>query len=142
MVNIPANVAELPLDGGNPKSPRLPSGALQTRTDFGALGYGGPCPPQGDHHGAVQALTRAATSTLARCGELSRTTLIESHKSESPDSTTTSVAMDPGLSTPGVFAIGQIRQRRCTSYEESRLTTSDGDATASDASATFAPGPA
>jgi Raf kinase inhibitor-like YbhB/YbcL family protein len=22
---------------------------LQTRTDFGAPGYGGPCPPQGDH---------------------------------------------------------------------------------------------
>jgi Raf kinase inhibitor-like YbhB/YbcL family protein len=49
VVNIPANVTELPLDAGNPKSPRLPSGALQTRTDFGAPGYGGPCPPQGDH---------------------------------------------------------------------------------------------
>jgi Raf kinase inhibitor-like YbhB/YbcL family protein len=49
MVNIPANVTELPLDAGSPKSPKLPSGALQTRTDFGAPGYGGPCPPQGDH---------------------------------------------------------------------------------------------
>jgi Raf kinase inhibitor-like YbhB/YbcL family protein len=49
VVNIPANVTELPLDAGNPKSPRLPGGALQTRTDFGAPGYGGPCPPQGDH---------------------------------------------------------------------------------------------
>jgi Raf kinase inhibitor-like YbhB/YbcL family protein len=28
---------------------KLPAGALQTRTDFGAPGYGGPCPPQGDH---------------------------------------------------------------------------------------------
>jgi phosphatidylethanolamine-binding protein (PEBP) family uncharacterized protein len=27
----------------------LPAGALQTRTDFGKPGYGGPCPPQGDH---------------------------------------------------------------------------------------------
>ena len=27
----------------------LPAGALQTRTDFGDTGYGGPCPPQGDH---------------------------------------------------------------------------------------------
>jgi Raf kinase inhibitor-like YbhB/YbcL family protein len=49
VVNIPANVTELPLDAGNPKAPKLPSGALQTRTDFGAPGYGGPCPPAGDH---------------------------------------------------------------------------------------------
>jgi len=43
------NVTELALDAGNPKNPKLPNGALQTRTDFGAPGYGGPCPPQGDH---------------------------------------------------------------------------------------------
>src|SRR5262249_32304962 len=28
---------------------KLPQGALQTRTDFGTPGYGGPCPPPGDH---------------------------------------------------------------------------------------------
>ncbi len=30
----------------------LPAGARQGRTDFGAAGYGGPCPPPGDepHH--------------------------------------------------------------------------------------------
>src|SRR5690242_8379523 len=49
VVNIPANVTELPLDAGNAKAGRLPAGALQTRTDFGAPGYGGPCPPAGDH---------------------------------------------------------------------------------------------
>jgi Raf kinase inhibitor-like YbhB/YbcL family protein len=49
VVNIPANVTELALDAGNPKSPKLPAGALQTRTDFGGPGYGGPCPPPGDH---------------------------------------------------------------------------------------------
>jgi Raf kinase inhibitor-like YbhB/YbcL family protein len=49
VVNIPASVSELVLDAGNPKSPELPAGALQTRTDFGAPGYGGPCPPPGDH---------------------------------------------------------------------------------------------
>jgi Raf kinase inhibitor-like YbhB/YbcL family protein len=27
----------------------MPEGALQTRTDFGTPGYGGPCPPEGDH---------------------------------------------------------------------------------------------
>ena len=47
VVNIPAGTAELALDAGNPKAGLLPKGALQTRTDFGAPGYGGPCPPQG-----------------------------------------------------------------------------------------------
>ena len=49
VVNIPADVSELALDAGNPESGLLPAGALQTRTDFGAPGYGGPCPPEGDH---------------------------------------------------------------------------------------------
>jgi Raf kinase inhibitor-like YbhB/YbcL family protein len=49
VVNIPPDVTELALDAGNPKSPKLPRGALQTRTDYGAAGYGGPCPPAGDH---------------------------------------------------------------------------------------------
>jgi Raf kinase inhibitor-like YbhB/YbcL family protein len=49
VVNIPENVSELVLDAGNPKLFLLPQGALQTRTDYGTLGYGGPCPPPGDH---------------------------------------------------------------------------------------------
>ena len=49
VVNIPPSVTELALDAGNPQAPKLPSGTLQTRTDFGAPGYGGPCPPPGDH---------------------------------------------------------------------------------------------
>ena len=49
VVNIPASVAELALDAGNPAAGKLPAGALQTRTDFGKAGYGGPCPPPGDH---------------------------------------------------------------------------------------------
>ena len=47
VVNIPADVSELKLDAGNPSSGLLPKGALQTRTDFGKPGYGGPCPPEG-----------------------------------------------------------------------------------------------
>ncbi len=49
VVNIPAGVTELALGAGNAERGLLPAGALQTRTDFGAPGYGGPCPPQGDH---------------------------------------------------------------------------------------------
>lgn len=46
VANIPASVTELALDAS---AAGMPEGALQSRTDFGAPGYGGPCPPQGDH---------------------------------------------------------------------------------------------
>lgn len=49
VVNIPPNVTELQLNAGDSKAGLMPKGALQTRTDFGAPGYGGPCPPAGDH---------------------------------------------------------------------------------------------
>ena len=48
LVNIPAHVRELELGAGS-EGGNLPSGALQVRTDFGQPGYGGPCPPEGDH---------------------------------------------------------------------------------------------
>jgi Raf kinase inhibitor-like YbhB/YbcL family protein len=46
--NIPANVTSLPKGAGDVKSAGMPKGAIQSRTDFGADGYGGPCPPPGD----------------------------------------------------------------------------------------------
>ena len=49
VVNLPSNATELPLDAGNPATGKLPAGGLQVRTDFGKPGYGGPCPPEGDH---------------------------------------------------------------------------------------------
>jgi Raf kinase inhibitor-like YbhB/YbcL family protein len=48
VVNIPADVTELALGAGS-KGGTMPAGSLQTRTDYGFAGYGGPCPPEGDH---------------------------------------------------------------------------------------------
>jgi len=49
VVNIPPSTTSLPKGAGTAEGAMLPQGALQVRTDFGAPGYGGPCPPQGDH---------------------------------------------------------------------------------------------
>lgn len=46
--NIPANVTALAKDAGNPQANLAPDGSIQSRTDFGKPGYGGPCPPTGD----------------------------------------------------------------------------------------------
>jgi hypothetical protein len=50
--NIPPDVTSLPKNAGNLKAGKAPKGAVQSRTDWGVPGYGGPCPPQGDppHH--------------------------------------------------------------------------------------------
>lgn len=41
VVNIPANVNAIAAGS-------VPAGAVETRTDYGAAGYGGACPPAGD----------------------------------------------------------------------------------------------
>ncbi len=50
--NIPSDCSELPSGAGNPQSGLAPIGAVQSITDYGTNGYGGPCPPQG--HGIHQ----------------------------------------------------------------------------------------
>jgi Raf kinase inhibitor-like YbhB/YbcL family protein len=48
LYNLPAQACEL--DAGVPPKPELPSGARQGINDFGNVGYGGPCPPEGKAH--------------------------------------------------------------------------------------------
>jgi len=45
--DIPANVNELAANAGNPALGKMPKGAIQSITDYGAKGFGGPCPPPG-----------------------------------------------------------------------------------------------
>ena len=46
MYDIPAGVTSLPQGAGAPG--KQPDGAVQGTSDYGAPGYGGPCPPKGD----------------------------------------------------------------------------------------------
>ena len=46
--NIPGTVRSLPEN--LPKTPTLLDGTLQGTTNFGKVGYWGPCPPSGVHH--------------------------------------------------------------------------------------------
>ena len=50
--NIPQTCHELVSDTGNLQSKKAPQGCVQSINDYGALGYGGPCPPTG--HGIHQ----------------------------------------------------------------------------------------
>lgn len=48
VVNLPGGTTTLARGAGKPDGSKLPAGAQQINTDFGAPGYGGPCPPAGD----------------------------------------------------------------------------------------------
>lgn len=50
--DIPATVNELVQNAGNLSLNLAPQGSVQSLTDYGVPGYGGPCPPQG--HGFHQ----------------------------------------------------------------------------------------
>ena len=48
--DIAGNITELKAGAGNTHLDRAPSGSIQSVTDFGTSGYGGPCPPPGSGH--------------------------------------------------------------------------------------------
>jgi Raf kinase inhibitor-like YbhB/YbcL family protein len=65
VINIPANVHELPAGAGNPANAMLPAGAMQIRSDAGNPGYAGPCSPEGDHpHRYLFTIRALSTETL------------------------------------------------------------------------------
>ncbi len=47
VLDIPSDVTSLPQGAGEKEGTVLPKGAIQTLTDYGFAGYGGPCPPPG-----------------------------------------------------------------------------------------------
>ena len=50
--DIPASTSSIPSAAGNPAKGLMPSGTIQSMTNYGGAGYGGPCPPEG--HGLHQ----------------------------------------------------------------------------------------
>lgn len=46
--NLPADTTSLTAGAGKPEGEKAPQGSIQSMTDFGQPGYGGPCPPPGD----------------------------------------------------------------------------------------------
>jgi len=46
--NLPADTTALAAGAGDAAAGKAPKGAVQSRTDFGRPGWGGPCPPKGD----------------------------------------------------------------------------------------------
>jgi Raf kinase inhibitor-like YbhB/YbcL family protein len=64
--NLPANTAGLP--EGVPKRGQLANGSRQGKTDFGKIGYGGPCPPAGKPRRYVFSLYAMDTSVDVPAG--------------------------------------------------------------------------
>ncbi|WP_128330850.1 YbhB/YbcL family Raf kinase inhibitor-like protein [Apibacter sp. HY039] len=46
--NIPSDIREMKANAGNITKKIAPLGTIQSKTDYGTYGYGGPCPPTGD----------------------------------------------------------------------------------------------
>ncbi|MEI6559615.1 MAG: YbhB/YbcL family Raf kinase inhibitor-like protein [Rhodospirillaceae bacterium] len=63
--NLPASTDRLARGAGDPARALLPVGAVLGRTDYGAAGYGGPCPAKGDRpHHIVFTVTALDIETL------------------------------------------------------------------------------
>ena len=72
--NLPADTRQLP--AAVPTQPQLDSGARQGKTDFGRVGYGGPCPPPGKPH-RYQFTVYALDRTLDLAAGASKSQVLE-----------------------------------------------------------------
>lgn len=63
LYNLPASARSLP--EAFPTDAQRPDGTRQGLTDFGATGYGGPCPPSGTHHYSFKLYALDTTLSLA-----------------------------------------------------------------------------
>jgi Raf kinase inhibitor-like YbhB/YbcL family protein len=63
--NIPARVHMLPANAGKSEGSPAVEGAIQSMTDFGRPGYGGPCPPPGDNR--IGTFLRSMPSKWINC---------------------------------------------------------------------------
>lgn len=81
--DIPAGVHELAPGAGDPGSGKMPPGTVFGRNDFGAVGYGGPCPPAGDgphpYQFTLYALNVAHVAATAKIGGASVGELLRGH---------------------------------------------------------------
>lgn len=64
--DIPAETNELAAGAGDVTKNLIPEGAIQSLTDYGAKGYGGPCPPPG--HGLHQYIITVYALKTAELG--------------------------------------------------------------------------
>jgi hypothetical protein len=64
--DLPATTTTLPAGAGTSGMQGMPLGAIQSMTDFGTAGYGGPCPPEG--HGAHQYILTVHALKVDRLG--------------------------------------------------------------------------
>ena len=64
--DIPAATTGIPAGAGTPDLPGMPSGTVQSMTDFGQAGYGGPCPPLG--HGPHEYLLTVYALKVEKLG--------------------------------------------------------------------------
>jgi Raf kinase inhibitor-like YbhB/YbcL family protein len=64
IANIPASTTSLPKNAGDPKADLAPKGSVQSRTDYGSSGYGGPCPPKGKPHRYIFTVYAVDTDAL------------------------------------------------------------------------------